>query len=189
MTTGNHQTCLLRVPAERGQAASRRNARTGGAPKRAPGRQARQLRLHPREALRPAVVDKGKARAVSKNRSEVKGAQSRLTLCDPVDCTVRGILQAEHWSGEPFPSPGDLPDPGIKPRSPALHAVSLPAEPQRKPKNAGVSSLSLLQWIFVTQESGVRGNSHTVVIHALPRWPSGKEPILTQETKRRILDP
>ena len=36
----------------------------------------------------------------------------------------------EYWSGKPFPSPGDLPNPGIKPRSPTLQADSLPAEPQ-----------------------------------------------------------
>ena len=35
----------------------------------------------------------------------------------------------EYWSGLPFPSPGDLPDPGIKPGSPALQAYSLPSEP------------------------------------------------------------
>ena len=58
----------------------------------------------------------------------------------------------EYWSGEPFPSPGDLPNPGIKPRSPPLQADSLPAEPQGKPKNTGVGSLSLLQGIFPTQE-------------------------------------
>ena len=58
----------------------------------------------------------------------------------------------EHWSGLPFSSPGDLPDPGIEPRSPALQAGSLPAEPQGKPKNTGVGSLSLLQWIFLTQK-------------------------------------
>ena len=34
----------------------------------------------------------------------------------------------EHWSGQPFPSPVDLPDPGIKPGSPALQADSLPTE-------------------------------------------------------------
>ena len=43
--------------------------------------------------------------------------------------------------------------PVIKPRSPALQADSFPVEPQGKPKNTGVSSLSLLQWIFPTQES------------------------------------
>ena len=57
----------------------------------------------------------------------------------------------EYWSG--FPSPGDLPNPGIKPRSPTLQLDSLPAEPQGKPENTGLVSLSLLQGIFPTQES------------------------------------
>ena len=47
---------------------------------------------------------------------------------------------------------GDLPNPGIEPRSPVLQVDSLTAEPQGKHKNTGVSSLSLLQWIFLTQE-------------------------------------
>ena len=47
----------------------------------------------------------------------------------------------------------DLPNPGIEPGSPALQADSLPAEPQGKPKNTRVDSLSLLQRIFPTQES------------------------------------
>ena len=38
----------------------------------------------------------------------------------------------EYWRGEPFPSPGDLPNPGIEARSPALQADSLPAEPTRE---------------------------------------------------------
>ena len=58
----------------------------------------------------------------------------------------------EYWSGQPFPSPRDLPNPGIEPRSPTLQTDSLPAEPQGKPKNTGVGSLSLLQGIFLTQE-------------------------------------
>ena len=57
----------------------------------------------------------------------------------------------EYWSGLPCPSPGDLPNPGIKPRSPTLQADSLPAEPQRKPKNTEVGSLSLLHRTFMTQ--------------------------------------
>ena len=40
----------------------------------------------------------------------------------------------EYWSGLLFPSPGDLPDPGIEPRSPALQADALPSEPPGKPK-------------------------------------------------------
>ena len=49
-------------------------------------------------------------------------------------------------------SSGDVPNPGIEPRSPALQADSLPAEPQGKPKNTAVGSLSLLRGIFLTQE-------------------------------------
>ena len=44
-----------------------------------------------------------------------------------------GFSRQEHWSGLPFPSPGDLPDPGIEPRSPALQADTLSSEPPGKP--------------------------------------------------------
>ena len=48
-----------------------------------------------------------------------------------------GFSRQEYWSGLPIPSPGDLPDSGIKPRSPALQADSLPSEPPVKsPQNA-----------------------------------------------------
>ena len=39
-----------------------------------------------------------------------------------------GFSRQEYWSGLPFPSPGDLPDPGIEPGSPALQADDLPTE-------------------------------------------------------------
>ena len=75
-----------------------------------------------------------------------------LTLCDPMGYTVHGILQARilEWVAVPFSR--DLPNPGIEPRSPALQADSLPAEPQGKPKNTAVGCLSLLKQIFLTQE-------------------------------------
>ena len=44
-----------------------------------------------------------------------------------------GFSRQEYWSGLPFPSPGDLPDPGIEPRSPALQADALTSEPRGKP--------------------------------------------------------
>ena len=44
-----------------------------------------------------------------------------------------GFSRQEYWSGLPFPSPGDLPDPGTEPRSPALQADSLLSEPPVKP--------------------------------------------------------
>ena len=71
-------------------------------------------------------------------------------------CIVHGILQARILEWQPFPSPGDLPNPGTEPRSPALQADSLPVKPQGKPKNTGEGSLSLLQRIFQTQESNRR---------------------------------
>ena len=43
-----------------------------------------------------------------------------------------GFSREEYWSGLPFPSPGDLPDPGIKPRSPELQVVCLLIEPPGK---------------------------------------------------------
>ena len=54
-------------------------------------------------------------------------AQSCLTLCDPIDyspqgTSAHGILQARILEWVPFPPPGDLPDPGIEPRSPDLQA-------------------------------------------------------------------
>ena len=48
----------------------------------------------------------------------------------------------KYCSGWPFPSPGDLPNPETEAGSPALQVDSLPAEPQGKPKNTGVGSLS-----------------------------------------------
>ena len=47
------------------------------------------------------------------------------------------FCRQEYWSGLPFPSPGDLPDLVIEPRTPALQADSLPSEPPRKPYKAG----------------------------------------------------
>ena len=55
-------------------------------------------------------------------------AQSCLTLCNPMDCTAcqaslsMEFSRQEYWSGLPFPSPGDLSDPGIEPGFPALQA-------------------------------------------------------------------
>ena len=48
-----------------------------------------------------------------------------LTLCDPMDCSWPGSLQQGYWHGLPFPSPGDLPDPGTEPTSPASPALQM----------------------------------------------------------------
>ena len=59
------------------------------------------------------------------------------TLCDPMDCAYRASLPTEfsrqaYGSGLPFPTPGDLPNPGIKLESPVLWADSLSSEPPWK---------------------------------------------------------
>ena len=57
-----------------------------------------------------------------------------------------GFSRPEYWSGLPFPSPGDLPNPGIEPGSPALQADTLPSEPPGK----SVITLKLINFILVT---------------------------------------
>ena len=62
--------------------------------------------------------------------------QSCPTLCNPIDCSpsgssVHGIFQQEYWSGLPFPSLGDHPNPGIEPGSPTLQTDALLSEPSR----------------------------------------------------------
>ena len=71
----------------------------------------------------PAIhrkIQKGGARP--RVRVKVLVTQSCLNLYDPVDCSLLGssvgFSRQERWSALPFPSPGDLPDPGSKPRSP-----------------------------------------------------------------------
>ena len=80
------------------------------------------------------------------NYLQPHGLQPARLLC------TRGFSRQDHWSGLPCPPPGDLPNPGIKPRSPALWVDSLPTKPPGKLKNTGVGSLSPLQRIFLTQE-------------------------------------
>ena len=84
--------------------------------------------------------------------------QSCPTLCDPMDCSppgssVHGVSPGNNpgvGCHAPFQGPYQ---PRDRTQVPALQADSLPSEPPGKPKNTGVGSLSLLQWIFPTQES------------------------------------
>ena len=57
----------------------------------------------------------------------------------PVPCQALSMEfpRQEYWTGLPFPSPGDLPDPGIKPMSPALEADALTSEPPGNSTNIG----------------------------------------------------
>ena len=94
-------------------------------------------------------------------------AQSCLTLCDPMGCSppgssVHGISQAEYWSGLPCPPPGDLPDPGIEPVSPALAGRFFTTEPCGKPiplryqPPKDEDSLDLLRFLYYsTKHPGI----------------------------------
>ena len=84
-----------------------------------------------------------------KVKSESKVAQSCPTLCNPMDSSLHqappsmGLSRQEYWRGLPFPSPGNLPDPGIEAGSPALQADAL------------LSELSIMpsKFILVVQET------------------------------------
>ena len=73
--------------------------------------------------LEPKVRSESETHSVVPNSLPTPGTIQSMESSSP-----------ESWSGELFPSPGDLPTPGIKPRSPPMQADSLPDEPQGKPK-------------------------------------------------------
>ena len=80
--------------------------------------------------------------------AKVKVTQSCPTLCDPMDYTIHGILQARilKWVAVPFPR--DFLNPGIEPRSPTLQVDSLAAEPQESP-NRTIVVKGFMIWIWV----------------------------------------
>ena len=83
------------------------------------------LRIAKRKTRKKKQINKIRNKR-KKVKSESEVAQSCLTLCDPMDSSLQqaplpmGFSRQEYWSGLTFPSPGNLPDPGIKPRSPTL---------------------------------------------------------------------
>ena len=88
---------------------------------------------------------------VWKVKSESEKSLSRVRLfATPWTIQSMEFSRPEYWNGLPFPSPGDLPNPGIKPRSPALQADSLPAEPQGKfPKERYGGSLKTISRVTI----------------------------------------
>ena len=95
-------------------------------------------------------------------KAKVLVTQSCLIFCDPwiVACQAplsMGFSRQEYWSGQPFLSPGDLPDPRIDPGSPALQADSLPSEPP------GMASKCLSTGILIEIGGGInRQVSHHI---------------------------
>ena len=77
-------------------------------------------------------------------RSHTRDEKPRSTTCwlgglRPIP-ELRQSYRQEYFSGQPFPSPGDLPNPGIKPGSPALQADSFPLSHQGSPLRPSVSN-------------------------------------------------
>ena len=101
----------------------------------------------------------------------MKVAQHVQLFATPWTIQSMEFSRPEYWSGWPFPFPGDLPNPEIEPRSPALQVDFLPAEPQRKPKNTGVGSLSLLQGDL--PDPGIKLGSPALQVDSLPTELSG----------------
>ena len=86
-------------------------------------------------------------------RVKVKVAQSRLTLCNFMGYTVHAVLQARILERVAFPFSSGSSQPRDQTQVSQIAGGFFKAEPQGKPKNTGVCTLSLLQWIFPTQES------------------------------------
>ena len=99
---------------------------------------------------------------------KVKFPQLCLTLCDPMDYPVHGILQGI------FPTQWSIP--GL----PHCRQILLPAESPGKPKNTGVGSLFLLQWIFLTQEPCIAGRFFT-------NWAIRKTPSPPPKKKKKSI--
>ena len=83
-----------------------------------------------------------------------------------------GFSRQEYWSGLPFPSPGDLPNPGIEPRSPALQADTLPSEPPGKLKRRGEKS-RIMSWYLEDSGEG-HWVLHGQALKEMSIWASGK---------------
>ena len=93
------------------------------------------------------------------------------TVADQAPLSL-GFPRHEYWNGWPFPSPGDLPNPGIKLRPPASEMDSLSSELPGKSKNTGLGSLSLLQGNLPDPE--IKPGSPALQVGSLPTEPAGK---------------
>ena len=104
----------------------------------------------------------------------------------------------EYWSELPFPSPGDLPDPGIKPRSPALQADSLPTEllgkPPRKRSGQGfwfeqTDGGGVIYWQEKTSKYWSRGEKESRVLLDMPRHPNSGRSSLEKRCRLKVKIP
>ena len=89
-----------------------------------------------------------------KSLSHVRFFATPWTVAHQAPPTM-GFSRQEYWSGWPFPSPGDLPDPGIKAGSPTLQADALLSEPQGKPYGTSL----VIHWLSLRAHNTESGGS------------------------------
>ena len=99
---------------------------------------------------------------------KLKVAEPCPTVCNPME-----FSRPEYWSGQPLPSPRNLPNPRIELGSPALQADSLPAEPQGKPNTTGVGRVAY-PFSRGLPNSGIEPGSPTLQVNSLPTELLGK---------------
>ena len=106
------------------------------------------------------------SRVATREESGVLGFPSRAAYqASP----SMGFSRQEHWSGLPFPSLGDLSDPGIEPRSPISQAGSLPAEPQEE-QHGSLPKVAVPRW---RPQHGLLHQGCLAVVVAIPIWRVG----------------
>ena len=87
-------------------------------------------KIKDKERLLKAVREKATVKVKSLSRVRLFATPGTIVYQAPQPME---FSRQEYWNELPFPSPGDLPDPGIKPQSPVLQADTLPSEPPGKP--------------------------------------------------------
>ena len=124
-------------------------------------------------------------------KSKSKSLSLDRLFATPWTIEYMEFYRPEYWSGQPFPSPGDLPNPRIEPRSPALQADSLPAEPPGKPsyqwKVRGKGRSSYHQFIPYPQSALEETGSSHLLSRDAPR-PLGQLIIQLSSVNRRSLN-
>ena len=150
------------------------------------------LNKHRNWSMEKSNLPKATPTDLAKPESETVSRAVVSDLYHPMDCSppgssVHGFSRQEYWSGLPFPLQGNLSDPGIEPRSPALQADSLPSE-------ALGSILKSRDNTLLTQVHGVKAMVFPVVIYGCESWTIKKaerwsfQTVVLEKTLESLLD-